>query len=84
MPLPTGTVTFCMTDIEGSTRHLAELGDGYGAVLEAHREIVRAELARHSGSEVETEGDSFFCVFARVADAIRWAVAVQRCLAAHP
>src|SRR3712207_4665462 len=73
-----------MTDIEGSTRLLAELGAGYGPVLEAHRGIVRAELARHSGVEVETEGDSFFCVFPRAADAVRWAVAVQRCLAAHP
>src|SRR5687768_12347085 len=73
-----------MTDIEGSTRHLAELGDAYGPVLEAHRRIVRAELDRHAGVEVETEGDAFFCVFGRPGDALRWAVAVQRCLAAHP
>ncbi len=72
-----------MTDIEGSTRLLAELGDGYAPVLEAHRAIVRTELARHSGVEVETEGDAFFCVFARAVDAVSWAVAVQRCLAAH-
>jgi predicted ATPase/class 3 adenylate cyclase len=73
-----------MTDIEGSTRLLAALGDGYAPVLEAHRAIVRAELARHSGVEVETEGDAFFCVFARAVDAVDWAVAVQRCLATHP
>jgi predicted ATPase/class 3 adenylate cyclase len=84
VPLPSGTVTFCMTDIEGSTRLLADLGPGYAAVLEAHRAIVRAELARHSGLEVGTEGDSFFCVFGRALDAVTWAVAVQRCLAAHP
>jgi class 3 adenylate cyclase len=84
VPLPTGTVTFCMTDIEGSTRLLAELGDRYGPLLEAHRDIVRAELARYSGVEVETEGDSFFCVFSRVAQALDMAIAVQRCLAAHP
>ena len=84
MGLPTGTVTFCMTDIEGSTRLLAELGDGYAPVLEDHRAIVRGELARHSGTEVETEGDAFFCVFERAAAAVSWAVGVQRCLAAHP
>jgi predicted ATPase/class 3 adenylate cyclase len=72
-----------MTDIEGSTRLLAALGDGYAPVLEAHRAIVRAELARNSGVEVETEGDAFFCVFARAVDAVDWAVAVQRCLATH-
>jgi predicted ATPase/class 3 adenylate cyclase len=82
--LPTGTVTFCMTDIEGSTRLLAELGDGYGPVLQAHRGIVRDQLARHDGVEVETEGDAFFCVFLRAIDAVRAAVEVQRCLAAHP
>jgi predicted ATPase/class 3 adenylate cyclase len=82
--LPTGTVTFAMTDIEGSTRLLAELGDGYAPVLEEHRRIVRAALARHSGGEVDTEGDAFFCVFGRTADAVAWAVDVQRCLAAHP
>jgi predicted ATPase/class 3 adenylate cyclase len=84
VPLPTGTVTFCMTDIEGSTRLLAELGDRYGPLLEAHRDIVRAELARHSGVEVDTQGDSFFCVFGRAAHAVQMAIALQRCLAAHP
>jgi predicted ATPase/class 3 adenylate cyclase len=72
-----------MTDIEGSTRLLAELGDGYGPVLQEHRRIVRDQLARHDGIEVETEGDSFFCVFRRAVDAVRATVAVQRCLAAH-
>src|SRR4051794_12069177 len=68
-----------MTDVEGSTRLLLELGNGYAAVLEAHRAVVRAELARYEGLEVETEGDAFFCVFARPADAVGWAAAVQRC-----
>ena len=72
-----------MTDIEGSTRLLAELGDGYGPVLEAHRAIVRDQLSRHDGVEVETEGDAFFCVFPRAGDAVAAAVEVQRCLAAH-
>jgi predicted ATPase/class 3 adenylate cyclase len=82
--LPTGTVTFCMTDIEGSTRLLADLGTEYARLLLDHHAIVRGELARHSGVEVSTEGDSFFCVFRSAVDAVRTAVGVQRCLAAHP
>jgi predicted ATPase/class 3 adenylate cyclase len=81
--LPTGTVTFCMTDIEGSTRLLADLGPEYARLLLDHHAIVRGELARHSGVEVSTEGDSFFLVFRSAVDAVRTAVGVQRCLAAH-
>ena len=40
--LPTGTVTFLFTDIEGSTRLLQELGDGYAAVLAEHHRVLRA------------------------------------------
>jgi predicted ATPase/class 3 adenylate cyclase len=82
--LPTGTVTFCMTDIEGSTRLLADLGPEYARLLLDHHLIVRGELARHSGVEVGTEGDSFFCVFRSAVDAVETAVAVERCLAVHP
>ena len=81
--LPTGTVTFCMTDIEGSTRLLADLGEEYAGLLLTHRAIVRAELVRNHGIEVSTEGDSFLCVFVSAVDAVRTAVAVQRCLAAQ-
>ena len=83
MGLPTGTVTFVMTDIEGSTRLLADLGDDYAHLLLDHHAIVRRELARTHGVEVSTEGDSFFCSFSSPVDAVRMAVAVQRCLAAH-
>lgn len=48
--LPTGTVTFLFTDIEGSTRLLAALGDGYGAILDAHSEILRAAIGAHAGT----------------------------------
>ena len=81
--LPTGTVTFCMTDIEGSTRLLADLGEQYPRLLSDHHAIVRAELARHHGVEVSTEGDSFFCVFRSAVDAVQAVAAVQLCLAAH-
>jgi class 3 adenylate cyclase len=57
--LPTGTVTLLFTDIEGSTRMLRSLGDDYGAVLRAHRAILRDAVGRHGGVEFGTEGDAF-------------------------
>ena len=61
--LPTGTVTFLFTDIEGSTRLLQELGDRYAAVRDEHAAIVRRAVAEAGGVEVSTEGDSFFVAF---------------------
>jgi predicted ATPase/class 3 adenylate cyclase len=82
-PLPRGTVTFLFTDIEGSTRLLSQLHDGYADVLDDHHRAVRAAVAEHGGQEVHTEGDAFFVAFARATDAIAAAVAAQRALAAH-
>jgi predicted ATPase/class 3 adenylate cyclase len=82
--LPTGTVTFLFTDIEGSTRLLQDLGrDGFVRALDQHAEIVRTAIAEHGGVEIRTEGDSFFVTFASVEAAVRTAVAAQRGLAAH-
>src|SRR5690348_18432862 len=51
--LPTGTVTFLFTDIEGSTRLLHELGaDAYASRLAEHRRVLRAAFVRHDGVEV--------------------------------
>jgi class 3 adenylate cyclase len=58
--LPTGTVTFLFTDIEGSTRLLQELGEGYAEALVEHRRLLREAFARHGGVEVDTPGDAFF------------------------
>ncbi len=82
--LPTGTVTFLFTDIEGSTRLLQRLGDRYPAVLEEHQRLLREAFGRHEAVEVATEGDSFFVVFASAQGAVRAAVAAQRSLQAHP
>src|SRR5262245_17799038 len=82
-PLPSGTVTFVFTDIEGSTRLLQELGDGYADVSRAHRRIVREAFARYDGTEIDTQGDSFFYSFTRARDAVAAAVEAQRGLAAH-
>jgi class 3 adenylate cyclase len=81
--LPTGTVTFLFTDIEGSTRLLQELGDRYGDVVRNHRRIVREHFGASGGSEVDTQGDAFFYSFPRAKDAVAGAVAAQRALAEH-
>jgi len=82
--LPTGTVTFLFTDIEGSTRLLGRLGEEYRGILERHAEIVRAAVVDAGGTEVSTEGDAFFAVFATAPGAVRAAVEMQRGLAAEP
>jgi class 3 adenylate cyclase len=83
MALPSGTVTFVFTDIEGSTRLLQQLGDRYGEVVAAHRAIVRAAFAAAGGQEVDTQGDAFFFSFARARDAVTAAVEANRALGAH-
>ena len=82
--LPTGTVTFLFTDIEGSTRLLRELGDGYAAVLAEHRRALRDAWRLHEGVEVDTQGDAFFVAFARASDAVAAAAEAQRALAGGP
>jgi predicted ATPase len=68
--LPSGTVTFLFTDIEGSTKLLHELGDDYADELAEHRRVLREAFERHGGFEVDTQGDAFFVAFARAADAL--------------
>jgi class 3 adenylate cyclase len=81
--LPTGTVTFLFSDIEGSTRLLQQLGDGYVAVRDAYAAIMRHAIQESGGVEVSTEGDSLFVAFSSPARAVEAAVAAQRALAAH-
>src|SRR6185437_1018995 len=69
--LPSGTVTFLFTDVEGSTRLLHELGaEGYAAALAEHRRLVRDAFAAHGGVEVDTQGDAFFVAFPDPAGAV--------------
>ena len=80
--LPTGTVTFLVTDVEGSTRLLYELGaERYADALAAHRGVVRSAAAAHAGVEVDTQGDSFLLVFPTAADALAAAAAITGGLA---
>jgi len=80
--LPSGTVTFAFTDIEGSTELLKQLGELYGQMLGEHRRIVRERFAGADGIEIDTQGDAFFFVFPRARDAVAGAVEVQRAHAA--
>lgn len=75
--LPTGTVTFLFTDVEGSTMLLHELGaELYASELAEHRRIVREACARELGVEVDTQGDAFFFAFPTAPGAVAAALAM--------
>jgi class 3 adenylate cyclase len=78
--LPTGTVTFVFTDIEGSTRASAELGARWPEVLDAHFERIVDASARHGGVQVASTGDGLFLAFAHATDAVFAALDAQRAL----
>jgi predicted ATPase len=78
--LPTGTVTFLFSDIEGSTKLLEEHGERYAELLETHRRVLREAFERHGGVEVDTQGDAFFVAFPRGGDALAAAEEAQRAL----
>jgi len=83
--LPTGTVSFLFTDIQGSTELLHRLGDQrYGEVLLEHQRLLREAFAQEEGAEVDTQGDAFFVAFPRAWNAVVAAVAAQQALASHP
>jgi predicted ATPase/class 3 adenylate cyclase len=69
--LPSGTVTFLFTDLEGSTKLLHRLGvAAYAEALAEHREILRRAFSAHGGVEVDTQGDAFFVAFPAAAGAL--------------
>lgn len=75
--LPSGTVTFVFSDIEGSTGLLKRLGERYAELLAEHRRVVREIFVRHGGVEIDTQGDAFFFAFARARDAVAAAAEAQ-------
>jgi class 3 adenylate cyclase len=81
--LPSGTVTFVFSDIEGSTGLLKRLGERYAELIAEHRRIVRETFGAHDGVEIDMQGDSFFFAFARARDAATAAVEAQRAHAEH-
>jgi predicted ATPase/class 3 adenylate cyclase len=82
--LPTGTVTFVFSDIEGSTRLIQQLGDAYRTVLECHHAIVESAVTAAGGSVVDFEGDGAFMAFGSALAALSCVVEIQRRLAAEP
>jgi predicted ATPase/class 3 adenylate cyclase len=83
--LPSGTVTFLFTDIEGSTKLLQELGDAaYVEAVEKHRRVLREAFAENEGVEVDTAGDGSFVAFPTGPGAIEAAATVQAALAGGP
>jgi class 3 adenylate cyclase len=81
--LPRGTVTFLLTDIEGSTALLRQLGDGYATLLRDVRALIRKAVKDAGGHEVDARADEFFAAFRQVARALDAAVGVQRSLRNH-
>jgi DNA-binding NarL/FixJ family response regulator/class 3 adenylate cyclase len=84
MATPTsGTFTFLLSDIEGSTLLARRLGDSWGDVLGDHHRLLRTAFEAAGGEGIGTHGDAFFVVFRRPKDAALAALAVQRSLAGH-
>ncbi|WP_395142882.1 BTAD domain-containing putative transcriptional regulator, partial [Armatimonas sp.] len=84
-PATTGptTVTFLITDIEGSTRDWEKTGDVYKQALTDHHRLLREAFTQHGGMEVSEAGDGFVVAFAGAVPALRCAVAAQQALASH-
>jgi predicted ATPase/class 3 adenylate cyclase len=83
--LPSGTVTFLFTDVEGSTKLLHDLGaEEYSRVLAEHRRVLREAFAANQGVEVDTQGDAFFVAFPTAPGALGAAAQATKGLAPGP
>ena len=83
-PMPSGVVTFVITDIEGSTRLMRKLGERYDAVLARHDALLSSSWTDNGGAHVSARGDSHLAAFGDVASALRACADAQRRLAAEP
>jgi pimeloyl-ACP methyl ester carboxylesterase len=83
-PQPDRTLaTVLFTDIVGSTERVAELGDrGWGDLVDRHNALVRRELARFQGREIDTAGDGFLALFDGPGRAIHCAAAISQAVRA--
>ena len=82
--MPSGTVTFLFTDIEGSTARWEHQPEAMRAALARHDALLRAAILEHGGHVVKTMGDAFHAAFSRAPDAVAAAVDAQRRLQAEP
>jgi class 3 adenylate cyclase len=79
-----GTVTIAFSDMEGFSAMTERLGDREAhEVIKLHNQVVRKELQRENGKEVELQGDGFLLAFADPAAALRCAIGIQRAFARH-
>ena len=79
----TGTYTFLLTDIEGSTSLVRQLRDQYGDILSEHHRVLRTVFEDAGGEGIGTQGDAFFVAFRRPKDAVVAALTAQEALATH-
>jgi predicted ATPase/class 3 adenylate cyclase len=82
--LPSGTVTFLFTDVEGSTARWEQQPEVMRPALARHDALLRASIQEHDGHVVKTMGDAFHAVFVRAPDAVAAALDAQRRLQAEP
>src|SRR3954471_18407856 len=82
--LPSGTVTFLFTDIEGSTTRWEHQPEAMRVALARHDALVRAAIQEHGGYVVKTMGDAFHAAFTRATDGLAAALEAQRRLQAEP
>jgi predicted ATPase/class 3 adenylate cyclase len=76
-PLPSGTVTFLFTDVEGSTRLQERHPEAYRSAIDRHHAILSGAVERHCGSVFETVGDAVYAAFASPRDAVAAALSAQ-------
>ena len=78
--LPTGTVTFLFSDIEGSTQRWEQHREAMQEALQRHDALLRSAIDAHSGQVFKTVGDAFCAVFRTAPEAIAAALAAQRAI----
>jgi class 3 adenylate cyclase len=81
--LPSGSVTFLLADVEGSTAHLQRLGDRYASLLADLRRLLRSAIRRAGGYEVDARGDELFAVFKDGPAAVEASLTIQRSMRDH-
>ena len=84
--LPTGTVTFLLSDVEGSTRRWEEAPEAMSVAIPRHYELLDEAIVRHGGVRPveQGEGDSVVGAFSRASDAVAAAVAAQHAFVSEP
>ena len=82
--LPTGVITLMMTDVEGSTTLVNQLGKDYGKLIREIRTIIKKAVTAQEGHVVDAKADETFAVFKRPSDALAGAVRIQREVGERP